>query len=142
PSVHATPFSVLPVAPYLHEASGKQPFCCQTSAAGCISRHKPAVPGSPPPAPCRGGWPALLHTAAPGRSPVPAPEARHTHSGQRPARQNISVPVLPTASSFAPWLQCPWEIYRQHLPRNMPATSEADSFPNAVPPNHLSVSLS
>ena len=23
---------------------------------------------------------------------------------------------LPAVSNSAPWLQCPWEIYRQHLP--------------------------
>ena len=93
-SVPAASFSVLPAALYLHSTSGKPPFCCQTSKAGCTSRRKPAVPGSPPPAPCRGGWPVLLRRAAPGQSPVPAPEARHTQSGQRPARQNISVPFF------------------------------------------------
>ncbi len=76
-------FSVLPAAQYPHAAYGKLTFCCQTSAVGCTSRRKPLVPGSPLLVLCRGGWPALLHTAAPGRNPVPAPEARHTHSGQR-----------------------------------------------------------
>src|SRR5699024_10282689 len=105
-SAPAVPISVLPAAQYPHAAYGKPPFCCQTSKADCISRRKPAVLGSPLPAPCRGGWPVLLHTAAPGRNPVPAPEARHTRSGQRPARQNISVPALPTVSGSAPWQRC------------------------------------
>ena len=78
----AAPTSARPAAPYLHAAYEKPPFCCQTSAVGCTSRRKPLVPGSPLLVLCRGGWPALLHTAAPGRNPVPAPEARHTHSGR------------------------------------------------------------
>src|SRR5699024_5385428 len=109
-----------------------------TSKAGCTSRRKPAVPGSPLLAPCRGGLPVLLRRAALDRSLAPAPEVRHTRSGQRPVRRNIFVPVLPTVSDSAPLLQCPWEVYRQHLPQNMPATPEADFSPNAVPPTPLS----
>ena len=137
-SAPAAPSSARPAAPYLHAASGKPSFCCQTSAAGCTSRRKPPAPGSPPLAPYRGGLPVLFRRAAPDQSPGPAPEARHTQSGQRPARQNISDPVIPTVSGSAPWQQCLWEIYRQQLPRYMPAMPEADSFPNAAPPNPLS----
>src|SRR5699024_1613105 len=112
PSAPAAPSSARPAAPYPHAAYGKPPFCCQTSKAGCTSRRKPPAPGSPLPVPCRGGWPVLLYTAAPDQSPVPAPEALHTRSRQRPTRRNISVPVLPIVSDSVPWLQCPWEIYR------------------------------
>ena len=57
PSAPTAPSSAQLAAPYLHAASGKPPFYCQTSKAGCTSRRKPAVPGSPLPAPC------LLYTS-------------------------------------------------------------------------------
>ena len=63
-SAPAAPFSARPAAPYLHAASEKPSFCCQTSAAGCTSRRRPAVPGSPLPAPYRGGYAVTHHTAA------------------------------------------------------------------------------
>ena len=56
----AAPISVQPVAPYPHAAYRKLLFCCQTSKAGCTSRRKPAVPGSPLPVLCRSGLPVLL----------------------------------------------------------------------------------
>ncbi len=89
PSAPAAPSSAQLAAPYLHAASEKPPFYCQTSKAGCTSRRKPAVPGSPLPAPCRGGLPVLFRRAALDRSLAPAPEVRHTRSGQRPVRRNI-----------------------------------------------------
>lgn len=57
-----------PTAPYSHVAYGKPPFCCQTSAAGCASRRRPAAPASPLPASCQDEWLVLLHTIASNRN--------------------------------------------------------------------------
>ena len=73
---------------------------CEDSASFCQEC------GAPLPAPCRGGWTVLFRRAALDRSLAPAPEVRHTRSGQRPTRRNISVTVLPAVSGSAPWRQC------------------------------------
>ena len=56
PSASGAPFSARPAALHPRPASGTPPFYCQTSEVGCTSQRKPAVPGSPLPVLCRGGW--------------------------------------------------------------------------------------
>ena len=35
---------------------------------------------------------------------------------------------LPAVSNSAPWLQCPWEIYRQHLPWSRQTTPRMEAI--------------
>ena len=59
-SPHILPFSIFVQHP------GHRFFAVKHQQQVVLLAVKPAVLGSPLPAPCRGGWPALFHTTAPG----------------------------------------------------------------------------